>query len=92
MRVTEGRLFVKVGAEGVYCAGVPGAELGIAIKVDDGARRAVEPILLGTLKELGVLSDDEFGALAAWAEPDVLNTTGQVVGRVRAVVDLVPGD
>ena len=35
------RLFVKTGAEGVYCACIPHAGLGIALKIDDGAARAV---------------------------------------------------
>jgi L-asparaginase II len=57
MRVGGGRIFAKVGAEGVYCAGAPGAELGIALKVEDGARRAAEPALLAVLRLLGLLDD-----------------------------------
>ena len=30
------RVFCKVGAEGVYCAALPEAGLGVAIKIDDG--------------------------------------------------------
>ena len=56
MRVTHGRVFAKVGAEGVYCAGVPGAELGVALKVEDGATRAAEPALIATLKALAILA------------------------------------
>ena len=44
------RLFAKVGAEGYYCAGVPARRLGIALKVEDGARRASEPALLAVLR------------------------------------------
>ena len=90
MRVAGGRIFAKVGAEGVYCAGVPGAELGIALKVEDGALRAAEPVLLAVLRKLGLLSDDELATLARFVEPDIRNTRGERVGTVRAIVQLTP--
>jgi L-asparaginase II len=88
MRVARGRVFVKVGAEGVYCAGVPGAELGIALKVEDGALRAAEPAIIATLKALAILSDDEVADLARFAEPDITNTRGETVGVLRARIQL----
>jgi L-asparaginase II len=91
MRVVGGRIFAKVGAEGVYCAGIPGAELGVALKVEDGATRAAEPLLLAVLKALGLLSDDEMAGLAQYAEPDIENTRNERVGHLHAVVELKPG-
>ena len=88
MRATAGRLFVKVGAEGIYLAGVPGAELGIALKAEDGAQRAAEPALLAVLRGLSLVSDDELAGLSRFAEPSIQNTRGDVVGAVRAVVKL----
>ncbi|MCL4765135.1 MAG: asparaginase [Hyphomicrobiaceae bacterium] len=35
-------LFLKTGAEGVYCGAIPARGLGFALKVDDGAKRASE--------------------------------------------------
>ena len=69
MRVARGRIFAKVGAEGVYCAGVPGAELGIALKVEDGSARAVAPAILAILRQLdrvlrSVSTDHSFTSLA----------------------------
>jgi L-asparaginase II len=83
MRQARGRLFAKVGAEGVYCVGVPGAELGIALKVEDGAARAVAPAILAVLRELDLISEDDFGALHSFAYAELLNTRGEVVGQVR---------
>lgn len=83
MRVTEGRVFSKVGAEGYYCAGVPAARLGVALKVEDGARRASEPALLATLRALDVISDGEWQPLEKYASPAVLNTRGERVGEIR---------
>jgi L-asparaginase II len=81
-------VFAKVGAEGVYCAGVPGAELGIALKVEDGALRAAEPAIIATLKALAILSDDEVADLARFAEPDITNTRGETEGVLRARIQL----
>ena len=40
MVATAPRVFVKTGAEGVFCAAVPAYGLGVALKCDDGAGRA----------------------------------------------------
>ena len=88
MRACERRLFAKVGAEGYYCVGVPAAGLGIAIKVADGALRAVEPALLAVLLSLGIIDPGIVAALQRYAEPGVLNTRGETVGRIRARVVL----
>jgi L-asparaginase II len=88
MRVARGRIFAKVGAEGLYLAGIPGAELAVALKVEDGATRASEPALLATLRVLGLLSDDEMGQLEKYAEPDILNTRNERVGTIRAQIKL----
>lgn len=84
MTRAHGRVFAKLGAEGLYCVGVPGAELGIAIKVEDGSRRAVGPAVLGVLRQLDLISEDDLGALYRHAYPDVTNTRGEVVGQIRA--------
>jgi len=84
MSTASGRLFAKVGAEGYYCAGVPSMRLGVAVKVEDGAWRAVEPALLAMLHRLDAITTKEFGALAHYSMPDITNTRGETVGRIRA--------
>jgi L-asparaginase II len=90
MRAADGLLIAKTGAEGVYCAGVPGAELGVALKVEDGAKRAAEPALLAVLRALGLLSDDAMEELAEFAAPSIRNTRGEIVGAIRASIELQP--
>jgi L-asparaginase II len=89
MERTGAGAFVKLGAEGVYGAGVPDRGLGIAIKVADGARRAVEVALVHVLHRMDVLDTDDLEALARWARPQVRNTRGEVVGAVRPAFELV---
>lgn len=82
MRVTRGRVFAKVGAEGYYCAGLPSAGIGIALKAEDGAKRASEPALLATLRAHDLVSDEEIACLEKYARPAVLNTRGERVGEI----------
>lgn len=84
MEQTAGRLFAKLGAEGLYCVGVPGAELGVVVKVEDGSSRAVGPAILSVLRQLDLISEDDLGALWSHAYPDLFNSTGELVGQVRA--------
>jgi L-asparaginase II len=88
MQVAGGRIFAKVGAEGVYCAGVPAAGLGIALKVEDGAKRAAEPALIEVLRLLELLTEEDMGQLTRYARPRVVNTRGEAVGTVRARVEM----
>ena len=88
MRVSGGRTFVKLGAEGVYGGGLPGRGLGFAIKVADGGRRAVEVALVRTLEELGALDASDLAALVVHARPEVTNTRGEVVGEIRPAFSL----
>ena len=74
MEATEGAIFAKVGAEGIYAAGDRGGTLGVAIKVEDGSRRAVEVALVRVLEELGLLDDE---ALDSYRRRPVPNTLGE---------------
>jgi L-asparaginase II len=86
MRIAGGRVFAKTGAEGYYCAGAPAARVGLALKVEDGAKRASEPALIAVLRALDLLTDADVEALSPFARPVILNTCGARVGEIRAVV------
>ena len=53
------RVFVKTGAEGVYCGCIPHAHIGIALKCDDGASRAAETAMASLLASLDVWTPEE---------------------------------
>jgi L-asparaginase II len=88
MRAAAGRLFAKVGAEGFYCAGIPSMRLGVALKVEDGNKRAAEPALLAILRHLDAIGEDEFKRLSKYSTPELLNTRNEVVGHVRVALNL----
>lgn len=48
----DGAIFLKGGAEGFYCAGFRESGLGLALKIDDGARRASETVLAAVIARL----------------------------------------
>lgn len=64
MRLTEGALVSKSGAEGIQCVGRVGQGMGLAIKVRDGAKRAKYAVAVHLLKQLGWLSPDVAEQLA----------------------------
>ena len=91
----KGRLVSKVGAEGVYTAGVLPCEewprgLGVALKLEDGDRdeRARPVATVEALRQLGVLRADELDALSRFAGAELCNHRGDRVGEVRAAFEL----
>lgn len=81
------RLFAKTGAEGVYCATIPHAGIGIAVKCDDGASRAAQIILISALRAIDVWSNEEQVVLDGFSSVDLKNHNDMVVGEVRACID-----
>ncbi|MGZ4150052.1 MAG: asparaginase [Actinomycetota bacterium] len=86
MEAADG-IVVKEGAEALDCAVVPGAGIGIAVRVADGGYRAAGPALVRVLDLLGLLDPGARRALRTVAAPPVLGG-GKPVGRLEAVVDL----
>ena len=56
MRLSEGELVSKSGAEGIQCIGRVGEGMGLAIKVMDGAKRAKYAVAIHLLKQMGWIS------------------------------------
>ncbi|MHB2169743.1 asparaginase [Alsobacter sp. R-9] len=77
------RVFSKTGAEGVYCAALPGQGLGIALKCDDGQTRAAEVMLAALVRRFLPLAGADATALDAMVEPTLRNWRGIDVGRLR---------
>ncbi|MBA3443188.1 MAG: asparaginase [Pyrinomonadaceae bacterium] len=94
MRAAPKRLVSKVGAEGVYTAGILPCEqwprgLGIAIKIEDGDDRRARPtVVIETLRQLSILRDQELEALAPYAGFPLRNHSGTLVGNVHPCFNL----
>ena len=94
MKATKGALVSKVGAEGVYTAGVLPCEqwprgLGVAIKIEDGDDLRARPtVVIEALDQLRVLNDESLEAVSPYAFFPVKNRRGDIVGEVSADFDL----
>lgn len=73
-------VIAKIGAEGVIAIGCEDGR-GVAVKVQDGALRALDPAAVWAAGELLGLPVDP-GPLAALAAPAVRNSRDEVVGRL----------
>lgn len=82
------RAFTKTGAEGVYCAALPEAGLGIALKIDDGAGRGAEVVMANLIARFLPLSDAEAGVVAARLDRQITNWNGIETGRMRLAAAL----
>ncbi|MDJ1159431.1 asparaginase [Chelatococcus sp. SYSU_G07232] len=82
------RAFVKVGAEGVYCASLPELGLGIALKCDDGAGRAAEVVMAALTARFLPLSGEEGAVVESLARPQLNNWNGRHVGGLRPAAAL----
>lgn len=82
-RATNGRVFSKAGGEAVECAGIPERGWGIAVKVADGSTRAVGPLMVWVLKELGILDNAGLQALDKYVTPVLKNHRSLDIGTIR---------
>ena len=79
------RVFCKVGAEGVFCAALPLAGLGVAIKIDDGNNaRAAEVAMAAVIESFVALDDGEAQLLRSLSDVSMKNWNGIEVGRLAA--------
>ena len=83
MTALPGKVFLKTGAEGVYCGAFPATGLGFALKIDDGAKRASHASAAALLQHV----------FPAFTAPGLLgpirNWRGTEVGETRAARDLL---
>lgn len=92
MRLFNGSLIGKVGADGCYAIGVKVSDetrriggkgaLGIAVKIEDGNLSILYTAVLEILKQLGLVEPIVCQGLASFDMQKVLNTAGVVTGNV----------
>lgn len=80
MKASDGALLSKEGAEGVVTIGIGDENAGIAIKVHDGAARALNAFASALLVDLGLVPH---AAVAPWYPKTVDSREGDPVGRIQ---------
>ncbi len=89
MRLFRDRLFVKTGAEGVFCAAFPELGFGVALKCDDGATRASELMMATVVDAFLPMTEAERLVFADRLAPAVKTRRGATVGTIRPAAGLV---
>lgn len=90
LEVAAERVIAKVGAEGVFCAGLRARGLGLALKVEDGSGPCAGAALLEALRQLAILDEDDLAALAPFSASELRNHAGTPVGEVVHRFRLAP--
>jgi len=89
MTAWPGHVVVKVGAEGIYCAAVPGLRIGMALKVEDGDMVSAPLALLEALHQVLARLDPALAAelpldqLARHRAQPIRNTRNEITGERR---------
>lgn len=82
-RITKGRVFAKIGAEGVFCALSPQRDIFISLKVRDGGSRASYFAIAHLLKKLDCFIHEEEKLLGIFLKPKIKNWEEVQVGEIR---------
>lgn len=81
-RTFPGNIINKVGAEGIEGVGFSNPPLGIAVKILDGNARALYPVVIEVLKQLGLLKKVDMTHLEPFVNPEIRNYRNLIVGRI----------
>ena len=87
-KTAPGKFVAKEGGQGVFCLGVLGTGMGLAVKILDGRNYSYnpyEPALIHLLKRHGLLTRPELSKLAMYQKPDITNSRNEVVGKLTVV-------
>lgn len=89
MRTFGGNVICKVGAEAIEGLGFSDPPIGIAVKIHDGNPRALYPVCLEVLRQLGILNNiDEAEHLKLFYNSEIRNCRKIITGYVKAEFDL----
>ncbi len=83
IQASGGRILSKGGAEAVHAAALPAFGIGIAVKIDDGGKRASEAAMAALLLAHSGCDAAAVSRLAGYATQPLRNTLGAVVGELR---------
>lgn len=87
MSALPDKIICKVGGEAVECVGIADKGWGFAAKISDGNTRALWPVVIESLRQLGVLPDDRLSFVRKFVKPELRNYRnihfGDVVPSVK---------
>jgi L-asparaginase II len=88
MRLSNGAVVAKSGAEGLICMAIPSQGLGIAIRIADGSFRAHPVVAASVLEQLNLVGSSVIANILDQHSPDIRNHNGRLVGEFRPAFQL----
>lgn len=88
MRALGEKVFAKTGAEGGYAMCLMEKGWGVAIKIEDGNNRAMQPVIIEILKQLHIINKKEEDKLHTYHRPAIKNHRKETVGRIETIFSL----
>ena len=76
-KLTNGKAFVKNGAEGVFVAIIPEKKSALAVKIIDGTARAAEVAIAGLISQLKIINNEKI------KKRPIKNSAGQIIGSMK---------
>ncbi len=77
-------LVCKVGAESIQGIGIVNPSIGITVKIDDGNQRALYPVVVEVLRQLGIVDIDRAELLLPFYRAEIRNNRNTLTGSIRA--------
>jgi len=79
-KLSNGKAFVKNGAEGVFVAIIPEQKSALAVKIIDGTARAAETAIAGLLSELKIINNEKVKKIK---KRPIENSAGKIIGSMK---------
>ena len=76
-KLSNGKAFIKNGAEGVFVAILPEKKSALALKIIDGASRAAEVAIAGLLSDLKIINNKKM------KKRPIKNSAGRIIGYTK---------
>lgn len=86
IKVTNGKVFAKVGADGVYTAFNVNKMEALAMKMEDGSTKALQPAFVKLIETVGWLNPREVALLERYFKLPIKNSRGEVVGEIAVEI------
>jgi L-asparaginase II len=86
MEETDGKILAKLGAEAVYCLSILEKDIGIAMKIEDGAYRALDALVPDLLLKHGYITKKEYMTINERLKLEIKNHRKEVVGKIISVI------
>ncbi|HEX9912003.1 MAG TPA: asparaginase, partial [candidate division Zixibacteria bacterium] len=77
-------ILTKAGGEALSCSGILDRGWGMAVKIADGTQRAIGPAAVETLKQMGLLNEEQIVKIKKFSHPLIKNFRGDQVGYIKA--------